>query len=85
MLILTYPALTLLYTQVESTENAVIFGNIVYDVGSSQSDRSCVVLNDIHLDIIDYINPATCSDEEFRTMWADFEWENKVWLQHVSL
>ncbi|XP_065179179.1 coatomer subunit beta-like [Sycon ciliatum] len=64
--------------KVASTENAVIFGNIVYDVGSSQSDRSCVVLNDIHIDIIDYINPASCSDQEFRTMWADFEWENKV-------
>ena len=27
---------------------------------------------------MDYIRPATCSDELFRSMWAEFEWENKV-------
>jgi len=35
-------------------------------------------LNDIHIDIIDYILPATCGDKEFRNMWIEFEWENKV-------
>ena len=42
------------------------------------SDRNCVVLNDIHIDIMDYIMPASCTDHEFRNMWAEFEWENKV-------
>lgn len=37
-----------------------------------------VVLNTIHIDIMDYIIPASCSDAEFRTMWVEFEWENKV-------
>lgn len=37
-----------------------------------------VVLNDIHIDIMDYIVPASCTDTEFRQMWAEFEWENKV-------
>lgn len=27
---------------------------------------------------MDYIIPASCSDSEFRTMWVEFEWENKV-------
>ena len=35
-------------------------------------------MNNIHLDIMDYIRPAVCSDEAFRAMWAEFEWENKV-------
>ena len=35
-------------------------------------------MNDIHIDIMDYIVPATCTDLEFRQMWAEFEWENKV-------
>ena len=61
-----------------STENGIIFGNIVYDVTGSTSDRNVVVLNDIHIDIMDYIVPAGCTDAEFRQMWADFEWENKV-------
>jgi coatomer subunit beta len=64
--------------KVASTENGIIFGNIVYDVSGGQSDRNCVVLNDIHIDIMDYIMPARCTDSEFRKMWAEFEWENKV-------
>ncbi|XP_039294809.1 coatomer subunit beta [Nilaparvata lugens] len=64
--------------KVASTENGIIFGNIVYDVSGAASDRVVVVLNDIHIDIMDYIVPATCTDTEFRQMWAEFEWENKV-------
>ena len=30
------------------------------------------------MDIMDYIRPATCTDEVFRSMWAENEWENKV-------
>lgn len=50
----------------------------VYDVSGGTGDRNCVVLNDIHIDIMDYIVPASCTDSEFRQMWAEFEWENKV-------
>eukprot|EP00052_Salpingoeca_macrocollata_P004957 m.44591 g.44591 ORF g.44591 m.44591 type:complete len:945 (-) comp14570_c0_seq1:29-2863(-) len=64
--------------KVSSTETGIIFGNIVYDVTGSTSDRNVVVLNDIHIDIMDYITPAYCTDLEYRSMWAEFEWENKV-------
>jgi len=65
--------------KVSSTETGVIFGNLVYDVaGSSASDKNCVVLNDIHVDIMDYITPATTTELMYRVMWAEFEWENKV-------
>ncbi|KAH6555339.1 hypothetical protein KP509_1Z263900 [Ceratopteris richardii] len=63
--------------KVSSTETGVIFGNIVYET-TSVLDRNVVVLNDIHIDIMDYISPATCADAAFRNMWAEFEWENKV-------
>ncbi|EYU39711.1 hypothetical protein ABFS82_06G179500 [Erythranthe guttata] len=63
--------------KVSSTETGVIFGNIVYET-SNVFERTVVVLNDIHIDIMDYISPAVCSDAAFRTMWAEFEWENKV-------
>ena len=49
----------------------------MYDVTGAASD-SVIVLNDIHIDIMDYIVPATCSDTDFQRMWAEFEWENKV-------
>lgn len=48
---------------------------LVYDTTST---TNVVVLNTIHIDIMDYIIPASCSDAEFRTMWVEFEWENKV-------
>ncbi|KAK9500807.1 hypothetical protein O3M35_002001 [Rhynocoris fuscipes] len=64
--------------KVTSTENGIIFGNIVYDVSGTAADSIVVVLNDIHIDIMDYIVPATCTDTEFRQMWTEFEWENKL-------
>ncbi|XP_050362791.1 coatomer subunit beta isoform X3 [Nymphalis io] len=66
------------HVKVASTENGIIFGNIVYEVSGAGTDRGVVVLNDIHIDIVDYIQPAVCSDADFRHMWAEFEWENKV-------
>ena len=57
----------------------------VYDVSGAANDRSVVVLNDIHIDIMDYIIPASCTDAEFRSMWAEFEWENKVRLIFIPL
>ncbi|KAK2967884.1 hypothetical protein RJ640_012364 [Escallonia rubra] len=68
--------------KVSSTETGVIFGNIVYET-SNVLERTVVVLNDIHIDIMDYISPAVCSDAAFRTMWAEFEWENKVAVNTV--
>ena len=68
--------------KVSSTETGVIFGNIVFETSGAAattgSDRACVILNDIHIDIMDYITPAQCGDVQFRAMWAEFEWENKV-------
>ncbi|GMY32197.1 coatomer subunit beta-2 [Fagus crenata] len=68
--------------KVSSTETGVIFGNIVYET-SNVHERTVIVLNDIHVDIMDYISPAICSDVAFRTMWAEFEWENKVAVNTV--
>ncbi|KAJ0794420.1 putative clathrin/coatomer adaptor, adaptin-like, coatomer beta subunit, armadillo-like helical [Helianthus annuus] len=68
--------------KVSSTETGVIFGNIVYET-SNVMERTVIVLNDIHIDIMDYISPAVCSDAAFRTMWAEFEWENKVAVNTV--
>jgi len=58
--------------KVSSTETGVIYGTITYD------PSVCVSLNDIHIDIMDYIHPSTCAPTTFRAMWAEFEWENKV-------
>lgn len=50
------------------------------NVSAAEMDEqaNCVVLNDIHIDIMDYISPAFCTEAQFRAMWTEFEWENKV-------
>ncbi|KAF2401095.1 Coatomer, beta subunit [Trichodelitschia bisporula] len=63
--------------KVSSTDTGVIFGNIVYD-GPSSTETNVVILNDLHVDIMDYIQPAYCTETQFRAMWTEFEWENKV-------
>lgn len=63
--------------KVSSTDTGVIFGNIVYD-GAHSTDTRIVILNDIKADIMDYIQPAQCTEAQFRSMWTEFEWENKI-------
>ncbi|KAJ2393817.1 coatomer subunit beta [Coemansia sp. RSA 2559] len=63
--------------KVSSTETGVIFGTIVYD-GPGVNDNHCIVLNEIHVDIMEYIRPARCDEAQFHAMWTEFEWENKV-------
>jgi coatomer subunit beta len=63
--------------KVASTETGVIFGHVVYE-GTSALDIQYVTLNDIHVDIMDYIKPGECGETQFRSMWTEFEWENKV-------
>lgn len=68
-----------------STETGHIFGTIVYE-NSSTAEKTYINLNDIHMDIMDYIKPASCTEEAFRSMWAEFEWENKVRQpRHIGL
>jgi coatomer subunit beta len=63
--------------KVSSTETGHIFGTLVFD-NASTAQKTYVNLNDIQLNIMDYIRPAECRNENFRLMWAEFEWENKV-------
>ncbi|GLB43734.1 putative the coatomer is a cytosolic protein complex that binds to dilysine motifs and reversibly associates with Golgi non- clathrin-coated vesicles, which further mediate biosynthetic protein transport from the ER, via the Golgi up to the trans Golgi network [Lyophyllum shimeji] len=62
--------------KVSSTETGVIFGSILWE-GPGMTE-ACVILNDIHVDIMDYIKPAWCNEAQFRSMWTEFEWENRV-------
>jgi coatomer subunit beta len=84
----------LLTTTVSSTDTGVIFGNVLYEgyvvsvvspltlangaCSEKGVDSNVVILNDVHVDIMDYIKPAQCTETQFRTMWTEFEWENKV-------
>ncbi|KAJ9053744.1 coatomer subunit beta [Entomophthora muscae] len=63
--------------KVSSTETGAIYGTLSFDKpGASGSE--IIILNDLHVDIMDYIQPANCTMLAFRNMWTEFEWENKV-------
>ncbi|KAI9298244.1 coatomer protein [Neoconidiobolus thromboides FSU 785] len=70
--------------KVASTETGVIFGNLNYDLPKSSNEgSSSILLNDLHIDIMDYIYSSECNLHQFRSMWTEFEWENKVNLNHT--
>ena len=66
--------------KIVSCETGLIFGSVVYDVAgqASSPDKNTVVLNEVHVDIVDYIYGAHCTDQEFRTEYSQDEWENRV-------
>ncbi|KAJ1970763.1 coatomer subunit beta, partial [Dimargaris xerosporica] len=49
------------HIKVSSTETGVIFGTIYYD-GPTAGESTCVVLNDVHIDIMEYIQAAKCDE-----------------------
>jgi coatomer subunit beta len=55
--------------KVSSTETGVIFGSILWE-GQNLSE-SCVILNDIHIDIMDYIKPAYCNESQVSLLYSD--------------
>lgn len=62
--------------KVSATESGVIYGSVLYD--APNGERCAVILNDIHVDIMNYIRPAVCTPQEFRSKWNIFDWENKI-------
>jgi len=66
--------------KVTSTETATIFGCISYDIAGTTITEKTIMLNDIYIDVIDYLYPETVDNETFREMWSEFIWENKVYV-----
>ncbi|KAF0990236.1 hypothetical protein HZS_4249, partial [Henneguya salminicola] len=64
--------------RVASSDSNIIFGTITYNTGATQRDTISVVLDEIRLDLIEYIQDWKCLPDDFHKMWMDFEWENKV-------
>ena len=48
--------------KVSSTETGVIFGSILWD--APDLSEQAVILSDIHVDIMDYIKPAYCTEAQ---------------------
>lgn len=64
--------------KVVSAENRRLFGSIAFDNVGSDEKEQVIMLNDISVNITDYIKPSSITFEDFRDVWRDCEWENKV-------
>lgn len=64
--------------KVVSAENRRLFGSISYDDVVSDDREQVIMLNDISVNITDYIQPASIGFDDFRDEWRDCEWENKI-------
>jgi coatomer subunit beta len=63
--------------KVSSTETGVIFGYVTYDRAGTP-DRGSIALSELHIDVVDYVERGWVAQLSFRTMWSEFEWENKI-------
>eukprot|EP00928_Gymnodinium_smaydae_P080960 TRINITY_DN64555_c0_g1_i1.p1 TRINITY_DN64555_c0_g1~~TRINITY_DN64555_c0_g1_i1.p1 ORF type:complete len:1017 (-),score=238.59 TRINITY_DN64555_c0_g1_i1:338-3388(-) len=63
--------------KVASTETGIIFGNVTHEKKSA-TDKEYSVMNELHIDILDYIECASVGEMAFHSMWSEFEWENKI-------
>jgi coatomer subunit beta len=63
--------------KVNSTDNGAIYGYLTFD-SASGNVQNIVNINEIQIDFINELQPADCSELDFKKKWADYEWENKV-------
>ncbi|KAF8821121.1 beta-COP [Cardiosporidium cionae] len=63
--------------RVQSMDAGILFGYVTFDRRGS-GDADFLVLNEFHVDVLDYIKKSWIGELTFRSMWAEFEWENKL-------
>lgn len=63
--------------KVNSTDNGAIYGYLTFD-SASGNIPNIININEIQIDFINELQPADCSELDFKKKWADYEWENKV-------
>ena len=68
----------------DSTEAGYIFGYILYSSPSGNIPH-IIPLDHIKLNFLDVIYAQPCSQNMFKTMWAEFIWENKISLQTKNM
>jgi len=63
--------------KVSSSDAGVIFGNLTYD--NTAGGLGCMLtLNEVPIDVSEYITPQHCGDTDFRRLWGGLNWESVV-------
>ena len=61
----------------------MIFGYVTHEKKSA-TDKECTVMNELHVDILDYIECATVGELAFHTMWSEFDDNRRIVLLQAS-
>ena len=65
--------------KVSSTDNGAIYGYLTFESASGNQPH-VININEIQIDFINALMPADCQELEFKLKWAEYEWENKVFV-----
>ncbi|CXI51429.1 coatamer protein, beta subunit, putative [Plasmodium berghei] len=63
--------------KVHTTETGTIFGYVFFEK-KNDPQKYYIVLNEININMNEYITASFVSSHLFRIMWSEFEWENKI-------
>eukprot|EP00917_Polyrhabdina_sp_WS-2016_P022219 GHVP01048253.1.p1 GENE.GHVP01048253.1~~GHVP01048253.1.p1 ORF type:complete len:983 (-),score=191.30 GHVP01048253.1:3180-6128(-) len=63
--------------KVNSTEQSVVFGYVNYDK-KNVVGGDWLILDELKIDLLEYMRKHPISEETFRAKWTEFEWENKL-------
>ena len=58
-------------------QSGIILGHVFYEKKSA-ADKNFIYMNELNVDILEYLEKAWINELQFRTMWSEFEWENKI-------
>eukprot|EP00398_MALV-I-01_sp_L67-1_P000226 gene226-727_t len=58
-------------------QSGIILGHVFYEKKSAD-DKSFIYMDELNVDILEYLEKAWVNELQFRTMWSEFEWENKI-------
>jgi coatomer subunit beta len=60
-----------------SADIGLIIGSIHFE-NNAGVEQPYLITKEIMIDLIDFIFPGTVPIEEFRKLWAKYEWENRI-------
>ena len=72
------PLQTVMHTlclRMMSASRAVLIGNVSYRVGGKSI---MCLLNEVHLNVAEFMRPEVIDEATFKSNWNLFEWENKI-------
>lgn len=71
--------------RVTATNHGQIFGCISFLSGPTGQEADSVILAEIKIDVLEYVQPASLPESRFRDQWVLLEWENKISIKVPQL